>query len=82
VNPSARSAQQLEAEDVWVLHLVATGPGPAAALRVRRALKALLRCYGLRCLLVRSPRAGELRELDDEARRGGRRQWPGAAGEG
>jgi hypothetical protein len=51
------------AEDVWTLHLVAAGAGPDAAMRVKRALKCLLRGFGLRCLKVRAPTPEELAEL-------------------
>jgi hypothetical protein len=56
--------------DVWTLHLVAApGFGPTTtAQRVRRALKFLLRSFGLRCIRVTGPTAEDLADLAREER--------------
>jgi hypothetical protein len=44
-----------DADDLWVL-VVKTIPGSTApAVRVRQALKRLLRCLGLRCVRIGGP---------------------------
>lgn len=43
--------------DRWVIEVKPIGPGPPVAVRVRRLLKAMLRGYGLKAVLVRDPAA-------------------------
>lgn len=38
--------------ETWTISLRAEGPGPPVEVRVRRALKWLLRSFGLRCTSV------------------------------
>lgn len=39
--------------NVFTIQLRSEGPGPPAIVRLRRALKAMLRMFGLRCVGVR-----------------------------
>jgi uncharacterized protein YbjT (DUF2867 family) len=52
--PTAINAQSARADgETFTLILAPTGPGPDGIIRLRRALKILLRACGLRCVSVR-----------------------------
>ena len=46
--------------DTWVLELRPVGDGPPMAIRMRHALKRLLRDYGVKCVSVRDPEPSQV----------------------
>ena len=67
------AADALDAEDVLDVFVLLLRPRPhviPAAVRVRRALKTLLRCYDLRCVCIRWPLPEELLAADGADREG------------
>lgn len=57
-----RGELKLGTKMAWTITLRAEGPGPAEEIRIRRALKLLLRRAGLRCLRVERQQGPEARE--------------------
>jgi hypothetical protein len=51
----------------FVVELVAEPPAASAVRRLRRFLKAALRCYGLRCVDLREVSPGAAPAKEDEA---------------
>lgn len=45
--------------DTWIIECKPSGDGPPMRIRMRHALKRLLRDHGVKCVVVRSPQPGD-----------------------